>query len=62
MKLRMHSTEDGARTSLYCATAPELAGVSGRFYDNCAEREPSKVATPQLAKILWERSEAWTGA
>src|SRR5712691_7779742 len=60
MKLRMLSTEQGAATSLYCATAPELAGVTGRFYDNCRERAASAVATPELARALWERSEAWT--
>src|SRR5215470_4937846 len=62
MKLRMLSTEQGGATSLYCATAPELAGVTGRFYDNCREREASAVATPELARALWEHSEAWTAA
>jgi retinol dehydrogenase 12 len=59
---RMLSTEQGARTSLYCATDPGLASVSGRFYDNCAEREPSPVATAELGRLLWERSEAWAAA
>ena len=58
----MLSVEEGARTSVYCATAPELSGVSGRYYDSCAEREPSAVATPELAAELWERSEEWTAA
>src|SRR5215467_7444325 len=62
MKLRMLSTEQGAATSLYCATAPELAGVSGRFYEDCHERAASAVATPELARALWEHSEAWTTA
>jgi retinol dehydrogenase-12 len=56
---RMLTVEEGARTSLYCATAPELANVSGRYYENCAEHEPSPVATPALGKLLWEQSEAW---
>lgn len=60
MKLRMLSNEQGAATSLYCATAPELADVSGRFYENCRERQPSTVATPELAGALWQHSEAWT--
>jgi retinol dehydrogenase 12 len=60
MKLRMLSTEQGAATSLYCATAAELAGASGRFYEDCRERSPSAVATPELARELWEHSEAWT--
>jgi retinol dehydrogenase-12 len=59
---RMLSVEQGAQTSLYCATSPELAEVSGRYYDNCAEREPSPVATAELAGQLWHRSEEWTAA
>jgi len=58
---RMLSVTDGAKTSLYCATSPEVAGVSGRFYEKCAERAPSPVATPELGRVLWERSEEWTG-
>jgi len=57
---RMITVEEGARTSLYCATSPEVAGVSGRYYDKCAEREPSHIATPDLAEELWKRSEAWS--
>lgn len=60
IKLRMLSTEQGARTSLYCATAPELAGISGRFYHDRRERDPSRVATPELGRLLWQHSEAWT--
>jgi retinol dehydrogenase 12 len=56
---RMLTVDQGAQTSLYCATSPELAMVSGRYYDNCAEREPSPVATAELARQLWEHSEAW---
>jgi retinol dehydrogenase 12 len=62
IKLRMISPEDGARTSLYCATAPEVARVSGRFYEKCREREASAVATPELAGTLWQRSEEWIAA
>jgi retinol dehydrogenase-12 len=58
---RMISTEEGARTSLYCATSGEVAQDSGLFYDKCAEREPSPVATPALAAELWKRSEEWIG-
>ncbi|HUA41024.1 MAG TPA: SDR family oxidoreductase [Streptosporangiaceae bacterium] len=58
--MRMLTVEQGAQTSLYCATSPELADVSGRYYEKCAEREPSPVATAELAAELWQRSEAWT--
>ncbi|MBZ0251991.1 MAG: SDR family oxidoreductase [Candidatus Methylomirabilis sp.] len=59
LKRRMLSNEEGARTSVYCASAPELEGVSGRYYDKCAERAPHEAATEALARELWERSEAW---
>jgi retinol dehydrogenase 12 len=57
---RMLTIDQGAETSLYCATAPELAQVSGRYYEKCAEREPSPVATPELAARLWQTSQEWT--
>jgi retinol dehydrogenase-12 len=60
MTRRMLPVEEGARTSLYCATAPQVAQVSGRYYDKCREREPNPAATEALAAELWERSEAWT--
>jgi len=56
---RMLTTEQGAVTSLYCATEPDLATASGRFYIDCAEAEPNRAATPELARELWQRSEAW---
>jgi retinol dehydrogenase 12 len=57
---RMLSVSEGAATSLYCATSPEVASQSGLFYDKCAVRAASEVATPELGRALWERSEAWT--
>lgn len=59
MTMRMKSPEEGAKTTLYCATAAELAGESGLYYDDCRHREPSRYATPELARELWERSAAW---
>jgi NAD(P)-dependent dehydrogenase (short-subunit alcohol dehydrogenase family) len=60
IKLRMGSTEDGARTTLYCATSPEVAGDSGAYYVDCHQKPPAAVATPELAAELWEHSTAWT--
>jgi retinol dehydrogenase 12 len=62
IKRRMISPADGATTSLYCATSDSVAADSGRFYDNSREREPSKAATPDLARALWEHSQAWVTA
>jgi len=59
---RMLSVDQGAATSLYCATSPEVAEASGLFYDKCAPREASRVATPELGGELWQRSEAWTAS
>jgi retinol dehydrogenase 12 len=56
---RMLTVEEGAQTSLYCAIAPELAAESGRYYEKCAERTPSPVATAALGQQLWEQSEQW---
>ena len=60
IKLAMITTEEGARTSLYCATAPEVANASALYYDSCRVKAPSRVAQdPALASELWRRSEDW---
>jgi NAD(P)-dependent dehydrogenase (short-subunit alcohol dehydrogenase family) len=55
----MKSPEDGARTSIYCATSPDVADDAGRYYTDCAVKEPNAAATPELAADLWHRSEEW---
>jgi dehydrogenase/reductase SDR family protein 13 len=62
IKLRMGSPGEGARTSLYCATSAELAGETGHYYAECRRKEPSRLASPELAAELWERTTAWVGA
>lgn len=56
------TAEQGARTSVYLASSPEVAGVSGEYFIKC------KVATPSLeardddsARRLWELSEQLAG-
>lgn len=62
-KLLMISNEEGAKTSLYCATSPEVADHDGRYYDKCREKKPSRLARDaELAKQLWEKSAQWVGA
>lgn len=59
LKPFMLSNEDGAKTPLYCATAPELATVSGRYYDKSREAACNPLADdPALAAELWARTEA----
>lgn len=56
----LKSVEEGARTQLHCATAPELAEHTGRYYHDSAEKRPSSLARdPALAAELWRRTEAW---
>jgi len=62
-KTVMITPEAGAKTTLYCATAPELATQSGRYYVRCREHRPSRIAQDRaLAAELWRRSAEWTGA
>jgi NAD(P)-dependent dehydrogenase (short-subunit alcohol dehydrogenase family) len=59
----MLTPEQGALTSLYCATAPELATETGLYYDDQRQKMPSQAAQDAaLAAELWDRSLAWTGA
>jgi retinol dehydrogenase-12 len=62
MRLFMISSEDGAKTQLWCATAPELPGGPGEYYDECRIQRTSRYARdPALAEELWRRSAEWTG-
>ncbi len=59
LKQFLLSNEEGAQTLLYCATAPELATVTGRYYDKCREVAPNPLADDDaLAQELWVRTEA----
>jgi retinol dehydrogenase-12 len=58
---RMLTIEQGAVTSVYCATSPAVAADSGLFYDQCAVKAASPVATQALAEQLWKHSAEWTG-
>ncbi len=60
MTRAMISNEEGARTSLWCATSDDPALVSGGYYDSCAPKDPGELATPDLAAWLWDHSEDWT--
>lgn len=67
------STEEGAATSVWCATSPLLEGKGGVYCEDCEVAKPADPANPRaggvwphvrdegLAEALWRRSEAMTG-
>jgi hypothetical protein len=59
----MITPEQGAASSLGCATDPALANETGRYYDvGGKEKRPSRRADDaELAKQLWTKSAEWTG-
>ncbi|HSE68026.1 MAG TPA: SDR family oxidoreductase [Gemmatimonadales bacterium] len=62
IKLFMLSNEQGAVPLLHCATAPELASQTGRYYNRSREVRPSPLAADDnLARELWIRTEAIVG-
>ncbi|MGZ3464760.1 MAG: oxidoreductase [Gemmatimonadaceae bacterium] len=67
------NTEQGAATSIWCATSSQLDGMGGVYCEDCdiAEAVPADfpeqrgvrpwATDPSLAERLWTMSEAWTG-
>lgn len=53
---------EGAQTPLYLACSPEVEGVSGKCFANCAEEELlAKATDEQAAKKLWDISSRMVG-
>jgi NAD(P)-dependent dehydrogenase (short-subunit alcohol dehydrogenase family) len=49
--------QEGARTIVYLAAAPEIAGVSGRYFVKSGAAQPSQAAQDAgAARRLWEES------
>ena len=56
------SPAQGARTSVYLASSPEVDDVSGKYFVKCKEKQPRKWAQdPEAAKRLWQVSEDLVG-
>ncbi len=57
------SVQNGAKTSVYLASSPEVKGVSGKYFDKCKAVEPNKDAyNSELRKQLWQISENFAGS
>ncbi|XP_060532670.1 WW domain-containing oxidoreductase [Cylas formicarius] len=51
------SLQQAAATSVYCATAPELVGLTGIYFNNCCPcQESDSAQSDQLAVTLWNLS------
>ena len=56
--LKFRSVPQGAATQVFVATHPSAASVTGAYFGDCKERQPSKLARDAaLAKRLWETTE-----
>jgi hypothetical protein len=56
------SPERGAQTSIYLASSPEVATVSGRYFVSCKPAHSSSASTDVDAEEgLWRLSEQMTG-
>lgn len=61
-KLIAVSPAKGARTSLHLAASPEVAGLSGRYFERCLEVRPSRLSDDEaLQETLWQTSEVQCG-
>ncbi|MBD2714398.1 SDR family NAD(P)-dependent oxidoreductase [Microvirga sp. STR05] len=58
----MTTSEDGAQTSIYLATSPEVAGTSGGYF---AKKRPEPVKStfniPENIRHFWQKSEEMIG-
>ncbi|MBZ0302795.1 MAG: SDR family oxidoreductase [Anaerolineae bacterium] len=60
--LFMRTPEEGAQTSIYVATSPEVRGLTGMYFSDCRPVQPSPAAlNDRAAQRLWEVSVAMTG-
>lgn len=51
------SPKDGAKTTIFLASDPSVAHVSGKYFERCKERKPSRKARDMdAAKRLWDVS------
>jgi NAD(P)-dependent dehydrogenase (short-subunit alcohol dehydrogenase family) len=61
-RLVLKTPEQGARTTIYLASSPEVEGVTGKYYSNCSEKTSSRESYDlNIARRLWDVSARMTG-
>lgn len=59
---RAVGVEEGARTSVFLASSPEVEGVSGKYFVDCKETSSTEASHDEKSMIrLWEISSRMTG-
>jgi retinol dehydrogenase 12 len=62
LRLFLSSNEEGAKTSLHLACAPEVAGLSGYYFDHGNARAAHPAALdPQLQDDVWDKTARMCG-
>ncbi len=57
------SPKNGAETSVYLASSPEVAGVTGQYFDDSKARKPkSEMLDEAKQEQLWQLTEGWIGS
>jgi retinol dehydrogenase 12 len=61
-KLFLKTPEQGAQTTIYLASSPEVEGITGKYYSNCKQKTSNRESyNPEVARRLWDISEQMTG-
>jgi NAD(P)-dependent dehydrogenase (short-subunit alcohol dehydrogenase family) len=61
-RLLLKTPAQGAQTSIYLATSPDVDGVTGQFFANCKPRTANKLASDtEMASRLWQISAELVG-
>ncbi len=58
----LNTPKKGARTHIWLASSEEAEGLSGMYFEHCAEKKTSDLSKdPDIRKQLWDWSEQVTG-
>lgn len=59
----LKTPEKGARTQIHLCSSPDVAGITGKYFEDCKEKAPSRGASDDTdARRLWTISEELTRA
>ncbi|MBN1698579.1 MAG: SDR family oxidoreductase [Spirochaetales bacterium] len=62
MTLFAKTPEEGAATSVFLASSPEIEGVTGGYFSNCRQTKSSRISYDrENARLLWEESRKMCG-